>query len=172
MNRPDSGAFFLAGTKKRGRVRVFDRQAVKVSLFVRVFGGRAAKETTRYVGLHGVIFCGLMNHSGRPRQDNATEVIYGGFFLRNDHFVDVNKMIGVGLQLSRGRGTIRFWRFLQKRKLQLSRAREMRQLFGKSEFAICKNCILLFSSSSPLMNHSGRVTITPYKSFTALFFLA
>ena len=65
MNRPDSGILYLTGTKKRGRVRVFDRQAVKVSLFVRVFGGRAAKETTRYVGLYGVIFFGLMNDSGQ-----------------------------------------------------------------------------------------------------------
>ena len=60
MNRPDSGILYFTGTKKRGRVRVFDRQAVKVSLFVRVFGGRAAKETTRYVGLYGVFFSGLM----------------------------------------------------------------------------------------------------------------
>ena len=56
---------FLAGTKKRGRVRVFGRQAVKVSLFLCVFGGRAVKETTRYVGLYGVIFSGLSETSGQ-----------------------------------------------------------------------------------------------------------
>ena len=37
MNRPDSGAFFLAGTKKRERVRENSMQAVQVSLFVRFF---------------------------------------------------------------------------------------------------------------------------------------
>ena len=36
---------------------------------------RAVKETTRYVDLYGVIFSGLMNHSGRKKRRRSHSVV-------------------------------------------------------------------------------------------------